>query len=244
MGFKKEIKEKALLACKRHCVLCEKRKDLKMECHHITPQALGGDDSFDNCIPLCFDCHQEIGSYNPLHPKGNQFSTSELKKRRNDFYKRVKNGEFPKQNTFPNHMGLDRSIKKCDIEIIEKIKKEFSSENLKYYLTEYDLGNDYNIEVFNPLNNLFWQNNDPNFSFIDIELEKYKNNLLASIDKFITFRCLNTFPTKLGTQAIKTWKNDNYTDEERSKINNEFNDLASNIWENYCSLIKVYKSKL
>ena len=30
----------------------------------------GGDNSVDNCIPLCFNCHAEVKSYNPKHPKG------------------------------------------------------------------------------------------------------------------------------------------------------------------------------
>lgn len=29
-----------------------------------------GDNSVDNCILLCFNCHAEVKSYNPKHPKG------------------------------------------------------------------------------------------------------------------------------------------------------------------------------
>ena len=61
MGFSKEVRDQALLACKRHCVLCECDKGVNIECHHIIPHADGGDDTFDNCIPLCFDCHSIVG---------------------------------------------------------------------------------------------------------------------------------------------------------------------------------------
>lgn len=97
MSFPIEVKKRALIACKRHCVMCEMQKGKKIECHHIIPRADGGDDSFDNCIPLCFDCHGEIGSYNSKHPKGNKYTVKELKTRRDDFYARVLNGEFPKK---------------------------------------------------------------------------------------------------------------------------------------------------
>ena len=97
MGFPKEVRERALIACKRHCVLCEKNKGVGIECHHIVPKAQGGEDTFDNCIPLCFECHMAVGLYNPQHPKGNKFSPNELKIRRDNFYKRVEMGEFPKK---------------------------------------------------------------------------------------------------------------------------------------------------
>lgn len=57
-----------------------------IECHHIVQEADGGDNSFDNCIPLCLNCHGRVGSYNPRHPIGNQYSEKELKQRRNNFY--------------------------------------------------------------------------------------------------------------------------------------------------------------
>ena len=42
--------------------------------------------SIDNCIPLCFDCHAEVKSYNPKHPKGRQFTPNELKGHRDKCY--------------------------------------------------------------------------------------------------------------------------------------------------------------
>lgn len=58
-----------------------------MECHHIRQAADGGDDSSDNCIPLCFDCHAEVGSYNPRHPKGSAYTESELRRHRDSWFR-------------------------------------------------------------------------------------------------------------------------------------------------------------
>ena len=57
-----------------------------MECHHIRPAADGGDDSIDNCIPLCFDCHAEVRAYNPRHPKGCAYTESELRRHRDNWF--------------------------------------------------------------------------------------------------------------------------------------------------------------
>lgn len=239
MGFPPEVKEQALIACKRHCVICEESKGKKIECHHIVPRANGGENTFDNCIPLCFDCHEEIGSYNPKHPKGNKFSRDELRLRRDNFYARVQRGEIPKESVVTT-----ATYSKYDTILYNNIRNTFSSSNLNYYLTEYDLGNDFDNSVFAPLMELEYRKNDPEYEFVDEEIETYKLNLLQSISNFLWYKSINTFPTNLGTQAIRTWKNDDYDYREKSRINQEFNDLASDIWQKYCELVKVCKRKL
>jgi hypothetical protein len=57
-----------------------------MECHHIVQVKDGGDDSYDNCIPLCLNCHADVKAYNPDHPKGTSYSAFELKKHRDQWY--------------------------------------------------------------------------------------------------------------------------------------------------------------
>ena len=169
MGFPPEVKEQALIACKRHCVICEESKGKKIECHHIMPRANGGENTFDNCIPLCFDCHEEIGSYNPKHPKGNKFSHDELKLRRDNFYARVQRGEIPKESVVTT-----ATYSKYDTILYKNIRNIFSSSNLNYYLTEYDLGNDFDNSVFAPLMELEYRKNDPEYEFVDEEIETYK----------------------------------------------------------------------
>jgi len=38
-----------------------------------------GTDEIDNAIPVCFECHAEIHSYNDLHPRGRKFTPDELR---------------------------------------------------------------------------------------------------------------------------------------------------------------------
>ena len=90
MAFPNEVKIKAFVACGRRCCICHKFCGNNMEIHHIHPHALGGDDTFENAIPLCLDCHAEVGQYNPSHPKGTKFSEKELKEHRDNWYRKVK----------------------------------------------------------------------------------------------------------------------------------------------------------
>jgi len=50
-----------------------------MELDHIVPGSEGGSDGIDNAIPVCFECHAEIHSYNDKHPRGRKFRPNELR---------------------------------------------------------------------------------------------------------------------------------------------------------------------
>ena len=63
-----------------------------MEVHHIKAKADGGPDTFENAIPLCFDCHAMVRQYDPKHPKGIKFSEKELIQHRDNWYAAVKEG--------------------------------------------------------------------------------------------------------------------------------------------------------
>ena len=81
--FTKETVERVLICCRRHCCVCEKFCGTKIELHHIGED---NNNSEENALPVCFDCHAEIKSYNIEHPKGRRFHPSELKKLRDATY--------------------------------------------------------------------------------------------------------------------------------------------------------------
>jgi HNH endonuclease len=87
MGFSSAVRIEAMIACQRQCCLCHQRKHTRMVCHHIKQQADGGEDTFENCIPICPDCHAEVNAFNPHHaPGATQYYPSELRRRREDWY--------------------------------------------------------------------------------------------------------------------------------------------------------------
>src|SRR5258706_10434908 len=84
--FPDDVRERLLLWCDRHCCLCKRPCDVLIELHHIVPKAKGGDDTEDNAIPLCFDCHARVGHYDATQPKGTRYRPEELKRRRDQIY--------------------------------------------------------------------------------------------------------------------------------------------------------------
>jgi uncharacterized protein YukE len=79
MGFKRTEANKLLVSCHRRCCVCHRYCGIKIELHHIQPIEDGGDDSIENAIPLCFECHAEVQLYNPTHPRGRKFRPDELR---------------------------------------------------------------------------------------------------------------------------------------------------------------------
>lgn len=82
MSFPPSVRVQALVACGRYCCLCHKFKGLKIELHHIVQESEGGEDTFENCVPLCFGCHGDMKSIDHNHPKGSKYTPQELRIRR------------------------------------------------------------------------------------------------------------------------------------------------------------------
>lgn len=84
--FPRAVKDELLVKAHRHCCICHKNAGTNMEVHHIVPEANGGDDSPENGIPLCLDCHANVEHYNAKHPRGNKFTPEELRKHRDQWF--------------------------------------------------------------------------------------------------------------------------------------------------------------
>ena len=83
--FSDKDRIKMLLWCDRHCCLCGKSCDTNIVIHHIEQEGNNLSD-IGNGIPLCFDCHGRIRSYNLEHRVGSSYRIEEVKKRRDQVY--------------------------------------------------------------------------------------------------------------------------------------------------------------
>lgn len=79
MGFKREEVSALMAQCHRRCCICHRFCGVKMETDHIVPQEQSVDDTIENAIPVCFECHAEIHGYNDKHPRGRKFTPEELR---------------------------------------------------------------------------------------------------------------------------------------------------------------------
>lgn len=75
-----------LLWCNRHCCLCDKACGVDIELAHIDNDP--SNNSIDNAIPVCYDCHAKLGAYNDRHPRGNKFKIDEITQRREFIYEK------------------------------------------------------------------------------------------------------------------------------------------------------------
>jgi hypothetical protein len=91
MSFNNDKASKLLAECHRCCCICHKYCGNKIELHHIIQKNEGGNDSIENAIPVCFECHAEIGSYNSNHPRGRKFTSCELKLHKKQWLELCKN---------------------------------------------------------------------------------------------------------------------------------------------------------
>lgn len=121
MGFSSKVKENCLTKAARHCCVCHRYRGLKIEVHHIKPKAEGGEDTEQNAISLCFDCHADAGHYNANHPKGTKFSPSELRKARNNWFKTVQEKSLCSPSDSSNLELHSRYYVTSELDVVEEI---------------------------------------------------------------------------------------------------------------------------
>jgi hypothetical protein len=79
LAFNRDQVSKLLVDVHRRCCICHRFCGVKIETDHIVPAGDGGTDNIENAIPVCFECHAEIHSYNDQHPRGRKFAAEELR---------------------------------------------------------------------------------------------------------------------------------------------------------------------
>lgn len=238
MPFPKGVKTRAAIACNRCCCICHEFKGVKLEFHHIKPEASGGDNSFENCIPLCFDCHADMGRVNSAHPKGNSYSEAELKMHRDRWYEKV---QCPERLEYVTEFDRQLFHKICGI-LNDRVLFE-----LRYVDYRGTFSSDQLFDV-----RLMLDNSElPGWQFDNDRLEELRKELFGALDRFSSFLALNTFGIKdvAGRSAARIWHLEHHNmrtgaeeyDDYREKHYDQFmqeamemNRLASTAWE-YCN---------
>ena len=126
MSFPQKIKDDLMVASARHCNVCHKHKGVKLEIHHIIPKKDGGEDTCENGIVLCFDCHADAGHYFAKHPKGTKFSPTELKKHKENWFKKVIQNNISVKNNAEIRVLFDNGSESITIHpIFERVSTKF-----------------------------------------------------------------------------------------------------------------------
>lgn len=207
MPFSKKVKEDAFVSCNRRCCLCDTYCGTKIEAHHILPESKGGQNTLENCIPVCFNCHAEVHE-DANNPKGNKYSESELRRLREKAFKKY--GEqvsaTPSLNitnvrtikhTFPNanyHSPSFEGIARFD----------YSNNNGRYCIGK----NEHLFEIaFSKAGNtgIYVYNDPTSIATVALVKDVQDINLLTDVDKYDT----SSRTRHVGINQIAVLKNNN-----------------------------------
>ena len=245
MPFPPDVAERALLDSGRYCCLCHIFCGTKIELHHIVAEADGGPDTYDNCIPLCFNCHAEVRAYDPRHPKGRRFTPSELRGHRDKWYEKVRNSQGVTAN--PDYIELDRKL-------FTQIRELLPSVGIMTFLRDHVYMGAFPFDVHLDLYRFLENCRAPEFEFLDADLESLRNQLRCDIEEFLATIGQKTFPIKPGVNRVFApdeveMRATSHDQVEQAyararRTGDTLNELAQKICETYDELIRLGRRKL
>lgn len=183
MSFPQNVADDVLVACGRHCALCHKYCGLKIELHHIKQKSAAGPDTFDNCIPLCFECHADMRSYDHKHPKGRKFSAAELIRHRDLWYERLKTSGGPIGAS--EHREQDKAT-------YARVTELLPIKGVIGYIRQRS-GSMFVRSELEPLYAYIEECHDPSFEFLDVDLEGARALLTEGVEAYVEHVLTYTF---------------------------------------------------
>jgi hypothetical protein len=236
MPFPANIKEDALVACGRHCSICHRFCGTKIEVHHIKLEGEGGENTFGNAIPLCFDCHADMRSYDAKHPKGTKYSEAELMRHRDNWYKKVQGAS-----------GLARPEEAVatDKNVYEILVRVLPWDGSLHFIRHNNFaGFSFNLDRLNHLYEFEHECENPSFEFIDPDLEGLRVALRGYTQEFTRLVAFETFPTNtVGWNAVpEEWEDEQ--PERFEKVVDGLHRSAKGACDSYDALVKLATRKL
>lgn len=237
MAFPQSVKAEALVACGRYCSICHSFCGTKIECHHIIENSTGGPDTFDNCIPVCFDCHSDMRSYDFKHPKGTKYTEDELRRHRDRWYAKVAAGGS--LAALPEHVGVDK-------EVFAAFQKRVPYYPSMDYLKDRNFGFSFEREPLNPMFRYAYEGDRPEYEFIDPELEASRGEFVSAVRKFDLLLIRDTWRTDPRVGGIysvpQEWEDEQ--PERFHRVIDEINKAADAVENAYASLIRTARRRL
>ena len=206
-----------------------------MEVHHIVEVADGGNDDASNAIPLCFDCHADMRSYDHKHPKGNKLGRTELERHRDNWFKKVSGniGILTREET----KVTDTQVYSCLVKILPW------DGSVRFIRTNNFNGFHFRLEQLEQFNEFEHESQNPAFEFLDPDLEGLRVKLVESVDSFMLTVSTDTFSTGDEWRAVP----DDWNTSNPKRFKAAVDDLhkyAREITQTYDSLVKTATRKL
>lgn len=212
-----------------------------MQCHHITPQSDGGDDTFENCIPLCLECHGEVMAYNPKHPIGKMYTPEELKRRRDEWYESVTNA--PTAVLDQRHMEIDRQL-------LARLRQRLPPQCAKAFFCDQSYRENFPRLVPALLQHLSAFGIEVESEFLDPTLEALFAEFRSSVDEMLKKSGIAQADT-IDEQSLKF--SENYPSnpserhkyvQRRGKLVRRVEAAARSVYQAYANLVRECRRKL
>ena len=236
MPFSDRVKEQALVSSGRHCCVCHKFCGIKLELHHIVLGSEGGADTYDNCIPLCFDCHADMKSYDHKHPKGLKYTANELKIHRDKWYQKISRTSL---------FNLSIETVPADIITYSWIIEKLPWDGPMKWLRDTDLAGSIWKGHFGYFRVFLDGVDNPNREFFDADLEGLRATFVLQLNKMMDLISLNIFHVEGKDNVMQLaafWRHD---DEERfAKLMQSVHSSADLVVQAYRNLVREAELRL
>ena len=204
-----------------------------MELHHIKQKAAGGSETFDNAIPLCFDCHAEAGHYNIDHPKGLKFSSAELQGHRDRWYRKMTTNDQP--SAPPAYIDVDRNT-------FTRFKDLLPLYCITF-LRGHNFAFSFDASYIDAISSLVEASSDPSFEFLDPILEALRIDVVNQTSKFVSTSSTNCFITSGRFYSVpEQWEEANPERFERAVT--DLNNYATSLCAAYDEFIRNARRRL
>ena len=235
MPFPHKAQEDALVACGRHCCVCHKFCGLKIELHHIKQKAEGGEDTFENCIPLCFDCHADMRSYDHKHPKGTKYTPAELIRHRETWYAKVR--------ASPGSAYSDASLEQDRQTFIAVVHLLPYKGIVSLFLTN-GFTTPFRASVFTDFDRFVLENDNPAMEFLDADLEGMRVALVDKVNQFANYLASNTWRlSNSDVQSIPSEWEENQP-ERMKRVLTKIRTVSDDIAESYATFVREARKRL
>jgi hypothetical protein len=217
--------------------LCHKFCSVRIECHHIVQPKDGGQDTFENCIPLCFDCHAEVGHYNEAHPKGTKFTAKELREHRDRWFKKVESGIS--EGAPSDHLDLDKNL-------FQKLLNTLGGSQKMTHFRDHDYGGYYPVAVDQRLDAFQHTVDLPETEFFDLEMESAFADLKRAIAEYEECHFGKVWHNPNGLAGVpREWRDGDAESRQRFREAAKLmNASATVVWDSYCQFIKMGRVRL
>lgn len=187
-------------------------------------------------MPLCFDCHADMLSYDDRHPKGTKYRSEELKLHRDRWFEKIITARAADYTDA--HKTLDQGLLRRILKLLPW------SGSIEFISHNNFAGFSFPMDFLRDLDEFDALSSDPNCEFIDPILESMRASLAKHVSDFLILISYNTWPTNIeGRSSVpQDWEFER--PKEFFEIVGKIHGTAQQCVDSYKTLIREGRHRL